>query len=106
MPVPLQYIWAPQEQTQRYVTVTKQHVFDFGRIFEDADRFEPLLYLYSHDFRGFVRRGEAIRYYLEIYGTDFASPCPQVFEVAWDGGWSVEPEKMKEFLVITEIDDP
>jgi hypothetical protein len=78
-------------------------VFDFGRLEEGATRFLPVLYSYSNNFNGFVGKNEAVRYELELDATNFFSPRPQVFEVAWDGQWSTDPEAMQHHLRITEF---
>jgi hypothetical protein len=31
------------------------------------------------------------------------SPRPQVFEVAWDGEWDFDPEKMEQHFRISEV---
>lgn len=106
MPVPLQFVWANEGDTPQRVTVTKENIFDLGRLLEGAERFEPLLYLYSNDFQGFVEKGQAVHYHLEIDASNFVSPKQQVFEVAWDGEWFYEPENMEHHLRISEINEP
>lgn len=106
MPVPLQFIWANEGDTSQRVTVTKENVLDFGWLIEGAERFNPLLYLYSNDFQGYVEMGQAVRYHLEIDASNFVSPRPQVFEVAWDGEWHYEPERMQHHLRVSEVDEP
>lgn len=104
MPVPLQYVWAPAEVTPPSITVTKEHVLDFGSIIEGQDHFRPQLYSYSNNFQGFVRKDEALRYQLEVQGSNFSSRRYQVFEVAWDGTWSYIPSEMQQHLRIREIE--
>ncbi len=106
MAVPISYVWAPAEAMPQQVTITKDQVMDFGRIAEHSERFEPLLQTYSNNFQGYVRKDEAVRYYLEIDASNFASPRPHVFEVAWDGQWFFEPEKMEHHIRISEVNEP
>jgi len=106
MSVPLQFKWAPAEGMPQQLTITKEQVLDFGRVREGADAFEPLLYWCPNNFQGYVRAGEAVRYYVEVDASNFVSPAPKIFEVAWDGQWSFEPEKMEQRLRISEIDEP
>ncbi len=103
MPVPAQYVWANEGDTQQRVTVTKESVLDFGRLVEGADSFNPMLYVYANNLQASVPKGEAVRYYLEIDASNFVSPRQQIFEVAWDGQWDSEPEKMQHHLTIQEI---
>jgi hypothetical protein len=103
MPVPVQIQWANEGDAPRRVTITKQSVLDFGRISEVDTRFLPLLYVYPNDFRGSVEKDQAVRYFLEIDATNFVSPRPQVFEVAWDGEWDFDPEKMEQHFRISEV---
>ncbi len=103
MAVPLQFVWAPAEVSPSQVTITKEQVLDFGRIVEGNNRFEPVLYAYANNFQGFVQAGEAVRYFLEVDASNFVSPRPQVFEVAWDGEWHFESENMEHHLRIAEI---
>ena len=106
MSVPNQFVWAPAEITPPVVTLVKEQILDLGFITETEDKFIPTLYSFSNNFQGFVHKAEAVRYHLEIEATNFSSPRYQVFEVAWDGAWDFEPEKMQEHLRITEIKEP
>ncbi|HUO44036.1 MAG TPA: hypothetical protein VMT94_03875 [Burkholderiales bacterium] len=103
MAVPVQFVWAPAEVTPQQITIAKEQVLDFGRIGEQDVKFTPILYTYPNNFQGFVEKDQAVRYYLEIEASNFVSPKPRVFEVAWDGKWEFEPEKMEHHLRITEI---
>jgi hypothetical protein len=103
MPVPVQVMWADEGDTSKRLTITKQSTVDFGRISEGDTQFRPLLYVLPNDFRGSVEKDQAVRYFLEIDATNFVSPEPQVFEVAWDGEWEYEPEKMEQHFRILEI---
>lgn len=106
MAVPLQYKWAPAEAMPQQLTITKEQVLDFGCVRESAEAFEPLLYWRPNNFQGFVGKGDAVRYYLEVDASNFASPRPRIFEVAWDGQWFSEPEKMEQHLRISEVNEP
>jgi hypothetical protein len=105
-PVPSPFIWSGEEHSSETRTITKMPVIlDFGRLVEGSSRFEPRLRHAPNNFDGFVAKGEAMRYELEIDASNFTSPRPQVFEVAWDGEWNAEPEQMERHLRITEIED-
>lgn len=106
MAVPIPYVWAPAEAMPQQVTIAKEQVMDFGCLAEGADHFRPLLQTYPNNFQGYVRKGEAVRYYLEVDATNFTSPRPHVFEVAWDGQWFFEVEKMEQHLRVSEINEP
>jgi hypothetical protein len=103
MPVPAQVVWANEGDTPKRVTITKQSVLDFGRVTENEALFLPLLYVYPNNFQGVVAKNQAVRYSLEIDATNFVSSKPQVFEVAYDGEWEFEAEKMEQHLRISEI---
>ncbi len=103
LPVPVQFVWPNEGEEPQRITVTKESVLDFGCVAENLERFEPLLYTYPNNFKGFVAKGEAVRYQLEVDAANFVSPCPQVFEVAWDGEWHAEPEQMEQHLSVREV---
>lgn len=103
MSIPIQFVWAPAEITPPVVTVVKDQIIDLGFITEGNDKFFPRLFTYPNNFQGFVGKDEAVRYHMEIEGTNFASSRYQVFEVAWDGIWDYEPEKMQHHIRINEI---
>jgi hypothetical protein len=108
LPVPFQFRWAPFESTPAFVTIQKQQVLDFGFIIQpaqpgDVTQFIPALYSYPNDFRGFVGPGEAVRYSLEVEADDFSSPSYLVIEVAWDGRWTPDLDKMSQSLVVSEV---
>ena len=105
MAVPLQFVWAPSDSTPQQTTITKEHVLDFGRIVEGEPKFTPLLYSYTNNFQGCVEKGAAVRYSIEVDASNFVSPEPYVVEVAWDGHWEFEVEKMAQHLRITEINE-
>ena len=54
MIVPAQFIWAPAQLTPSAITLSKEQIFDFGRLTDGSDCFEPTLYSYANDFRGRV----------------------------------------------------
>jgi len=103
LPVPAQFVWAPAELTPAVITLTKEQVIDFGCLEEDDQHSRPVLYSYPNNFQGFVGANEAVRYCLEIVADGYDSKKYQVFEVAWDGKWSDNLDKMSESLTIREI---
>jgi hypothetical protein len=103
-PVPQEFYWAPQSDGNRAVTITKERVFDFGKVVKrDGSRFEPTLTFLPPNFNGFVGKKEAVRYYLEVDAEGFASRQSTVVEVAWNGIWSDERETMAQNLIIHTV---
>ena len=103
MAVPLQFVWAPAEITPPVITLVNEQILDFGFVPENTDRFAPSLYSYSNNFQGYVGPSEAVRFHLQIEATNFSSDRYQVFEVAWDGRWSHEPQIVAQHLRIREV---
>lgn len=101
--VPYQFVWAPSEFAPTLATVTSMQVLDFGAVFESEKRFRPLLYSTPNNFAGYVSAGEAVRYELSVEGDNYSSPSYHVFEVAWDGKFEFEPEKMENHLRVREV---
>jgi hypothetical protein len=101
--VPSQLVWAPASFAPVMTTVTKEQIVDLGNIQEGDDSFCPALYSTPNNFLGFVKAGEAVRYELAIEADNFVSTKNKVIEVAWDGQWEFEPEKMEDHLRIREI---
>jgi hypothetical protein len=101
---PLIFVWSPSEITPAYVTLNDEQVLDLGRIEQGSDRFLPHLHLYTGNFDGYVRANEAVRYGLKIESDNFISPL-QVFEVAWNGEWNEDLEKMSHNLHIKKVED-
>jgi len=62
--------------------------------------------VYANNLNAAVAKNEAVRYHLQIDASNFVSPCEQVFEVAWDGDWSFEPEAMQHHFTIRELNEP
>jgi hypothetical protein len=103
MSVPTQFVWAPAEVTPPVVNLIKEQILDLGYLSEKSDKFIPRFYSTPNNFAGFVHKGEAVRYHLEIEASNFSSFQYQVFEVAWDGIWAWEPDKMQQHIRIKEI---
>lgn len=104
--VPSQLVWAPASFAPILVTVTKEQIVDLGNIREGDEAFRPALYSIPNNFAGFVKANEAVRLELAIEADNFSSRRYKVFEVAWDGIWEFEPEKMVNHLRIREILEP
>jgi len=102
MPVPLQFIWAPENVTPSAITIHHEEILDFGLVREGNPRFEPRLYWIPNHFTGFVGANEAIRYSLQIVSDAYVSKTYQVFEVAYDGVWDPVPAQMAMHLTIDE----
>ena len=104
--VPPQMIWAPKSFAPVLVTVTSEQILDLGTILEGEEIFRPALYSTPNNFNGYVKSGEAVRYELAIEADNFSSRVYSVIEVAWDGVWEFEPEKMEEHLRIRQVREP
>lgn len=103
--VPSQFVWAPASFAPILATVTNESIIDLGFIIEGEDAFKPALYSTPNNFDGYVKAGDAVRYELAIEADNFSSISYHVFEVAWDGQWESEPEKMEKHLRIREIQE-
>jgi len=103
IPVPPQFVWAPAELTQIVIDLSGEHVIDFGRIREGADRFEPVLYSYAHDFKGMLGPNEAIRYELQAFSGGSPLGPSAIYEVSWNGHWSDNLDTMANNLTIAEV---
>ena len=101
-----QFIWTPSEFTPQTVDLSAEHMLDFGRLVEGESQFQPLLYFVPNNFDGYLKPTDAIRYSLEITADGYKAKRFQVFEVAWNGEWTDNLDKMQHNLVITEILDP
>jgi hypothetical protein len=95
--------WTPAEITGITIDISHEQIFDFGRIIENGDRFEPILSIYPNNFNGFVSSNNVVRYTLKIVAEGYVSKKSQVFEVAWNGNWSENIEIMAQNLTIREI---
>lgn len=103
MAVPAQFVWAPAELTPPSIPLSREQILDFGILLEGSDHFVPKLYSYANDFQGRVHKDEVIRYSLEITADGYSTPQYQEFEVAWDGIWSDNLDKMERSLIIREV---
>jgi hypothetical protein len=99
MSVPMPIVWAPAELTPPIITLGKEQVLDLGFLEENTDKFTPRLYALPNDFKGFVHKDEAVRYFCEIVSDNYVSKKPTVVEVAWDGEWSDNLDQMSQHLV-------
>lgn len=95
--------WTPAELTGLTLDISHEQIFDFGRVLEGGNRFEPTLSIYPNNFNGFVTTNTVIRYTLKIVAEGYESQNPQIFEVAWNGNWSDNMDIMTQNLTIQEI---
>lgn len=95
--------WTPAELTGLTLDISHEQIFDFGRVIENANRFEPTLSIYPNNFNGFVTANSVVRYTLKIVAEGYESKKTQVFEVAWNGNWSDNMDIMSQNLIIQEI---
>lgn len=101
--IPLLYVWAPAEFTPPVITIEDEAPLDFGSLPEAGSRFAPRFYGTPNNFEGTVAKDEVLRYSLQVVADGFVSKQYQVFEVAWNGNWDADREKMSRNLVIREI---
>jgi hypothetical protein len=100
---PIHLVWTPGESSPLFETITHERIFDLGYIQEnDSIGFRPNVYQIPNKFEGYVGRGDAYRYSLQIIADNYVSQI-QVFEVSWDGTWSDHADIMKKSLVIKEV---
>ena len=69
-------------------THAAERVFDFGRILKRDECFIPCTQVLLNSFNGYVRKGEAVRYHLQIDAENYVATSKRIFEVAWDGEWA------------------
>lgn len=105
LPVPLTFVWAPAEITPAYISLQKEHIFDFGLVIKGQDRFMPRLISITNNFQGYVFAGDVVRYGLEIVSDNFVSRKLQIVEVAWNGQWSDNLDEMSNNLQIQGIEN-
>jgi hypothetical protein len=103
IPRQCQFTWSPAEKTPSLIDVSKEHVFDFGRVIAGDNMFTPVLYWRSFDCRGCVKPNEALRYTLEISADGYSAKRCQTFQVSWDGQWDDKPDIMRRHLVVEEV---
>lgn len=105
LPVTPSFVWAPAELTPPVINLSHEQTLDFGRVVEGDDKFSPVLNIYPNNFDGFVKKDECLRYSLEVVAEGFKTKKLQVFEVAWNGKWSDNLDKMENNLTIREINE-
>jgi hypothetical protein len=104
VPVPLQFPWAPNHsQGERFRTIVTFQVIDLFRVVERDSLIWPQLYDQVTSFKGYIAKGEAARYQIEIDAPGLPVSVPQVFEISWSGQWSFEPESMEKHLRVREV---
>jgi hypothetical protein len=103
MPVPISFFWAPRRSTPLEVDVLHEQTLDFGFVAEKDLVFVPQLTVMLDSFEGRVRANEVKRFILEPLADAYRAPKSYIFEVAWDGQWSADLEKMSRHLTIREI---
>jgi hypothetical protein len=97
------FVWTPAEINGFSIDISHEQTFDFGRIIEGSDKFEPLLISYPNNFNGYIFADNVVRYTLKIVAEGYMAKKPQIFEVAWNGNWSNNLEIMSNNLTISEV---
>jgi hypothetical protein len=105
-PVPQTFVWSPAGLIPATTNIAREQIFDFGRVAEGAQEFEPVLYFYPNNFQGRVGAGQTVRYTLEVVGENLLKSHIQVFEAAWTGQWYDNLDRMSLNLTITPITAP
>ena len=103
--VPLQFVWSPAEWAPTEQSFTDEAILDFGRLIEGTEFFEPLFYVTSANFQGYIKANEAVRFTLQIVADNYSAIKYQVFEVAWDGKFDENLDKMEQSLRIKVINE-
>ncbi len=105
MPIPMQYVWSPAPVTPPLVSISKEGYIDFGQLTEGGTYFKPTLYWYPNNFQGYVHKGDAVRYCLQVIADGYISEQYNAFEVAWNGEWDDNLDNMAQNLTIREISE-
>ncbi len=102
-PVPPTFVWSPAGFFPIATNISKEQIFDFGRVAEGGKEFEPVLHFYPNNFQGRIIASQAIRYTLEVVGDNVSNVAPLVLEVAWNGQWNDNLDVMALNLTIEEV---
>jgi hypothetical protein len=102
-PVPQTFVWSPAGFVPMAANIAKEQIFDFGRILEGGQEFEPVLYSYPLNFEGRINANQAVRYTLDVVGENVSKTSPIVLEVAWNGRWSDNFDDMAQNLTIRQV---
>ena len=98
---PLQLTWQFPQFHVQFPSVGPDHVSDLGCIVKGR-QFVLTPYVTPNNFKGFVGANQSIR--VEVMAVaDNGQSKPTLIEIAWDGNWSEEPEKMSRHLVVKEV---
>ena len=106
MPVPYQLMWAPAETMPALTSVHAEQAVDLGFLTKpdasgaDRGHFRPALYVGPDDFEGCGGPNEAVRYSLRIEADGAATARQSVVEVAWDGQWTTDLDKLSHHLTV------
>lgn len=101
--VPIPFVWAPAGLSSSQVTISDCATLDFGQVTNGGNYFEPRLSVMPHNFHGYVGPNEAVRYTLQAEGDTPFKCSPVTYEVAWDGNWSENLDKMAQYLTIRRV---
>jgi hypothetical protein len=102
-PVPPTFVWSPAGFVPVATNISKEQIFDFGRVTEGGQEFEPVLHFYPNNFQGRIGANQAIRYALEVVGDNVSKVAALVLEVAWNGQWTDNLDIMSRNLTIQEV---
>jgi hypothetical protein len=102
-PVPPTFVWSPAGFIPVATNISKEQIFDFGRVVEGAQEFEPVLHFYPNNYQGRIGANQAIRYTLEVVGENVSKTGPLVLEAAWNGQWTDNLDNMALNLTIREV---
>lgn len=102
-PVPPTFVWSPAGIALASANISKEQIFDFGRVVEGSQIFAPVLYFYPNNFEGRIAPNQTARYILEAVADNVMKTTRIVIEVAWNGVWTDNLDVMSRHLTIREV---
>ena len=103
VPMTMQFLWSDPDNTPRRPSVGIGRTLDLCWVDENSKVLTPALYSVPNHFDGFIHPDQCLRYHLDIEANNFTSKKSQSFEIAWNGKWSENSDRMAENVTITEI---
>lgn len=98
----LQFKWQWPDLVPRQIRLDYFYKCDICFANQRSDMVALELYEQRIGFPGFVRCDEAMRLKTIVAADNYVSK-PHYYEILWNGGWSEDDEKMKEYLKFREV---
>jgi hypothetical protein len=95
--------WAFPQFSPINPTFRHKKICNLGYLAQDGSHFEPSLYFYPNNFKGFVRAGDSVRLGIGINAENFTSTKSLLVEISWDGKWDTDLNQMERHLVVKEV---